>query len=77
MTAASTEITNPYGLLFYQCDMTSNAPSNSVYLGRPWPAGGSTTARGQVLYRESNLGAHFRADDPWTDMSGLAGGTPA
>lgn len=71
VTAASTEITNPYGLLFYQCDLTSNAPSNSVYLGRPWPAGGSTTARGQVLYRESNLGDHFR-DDPWTDMSGLS-----
>ncbi len=71
VTAASTEITNRYGLLFYQCDMTSNAPSNSVYLGRPWPAGGSTTARGQVLYRESNLGDHFR-DDPWTDMSGLS-----
>ncbi|MDN3241778.1 pectinesterase family protein [Glycomyces tritici] len=71
VTAASTEISNRYGLLFYQCDMTSNAPSNSVYLGRPWPAGGSTTARGQVLYRESNLGDHFR-DDPWTDMSGLS-----
>jgi pectin methylesterase-like acyl-CoA thioesterase len=71
VTAASTEITNPYGLLFYQCELTSNAPSNSVYLGRPWPAGGSTTARGQVLYRESDLGDHFR-DDPWTDMSGLS-----
>jgi pectin methylesterase-like acyl-CoA thioesterase len=71
VTAASTEITNPYGLLFYRCELTSNAPSNSVYLGRPWPAGGSTTARGQVLFRESNLGDHFR-DDPWTDMSGLS-----
>ncbi|WP_081913610.1 pectinesterase family protein [Glycomyces sp. NRRL B-16210] len=71
VTAASTEITNPYGILIYQCEMTSNAPNGSVYLGRPWPAGGSTTARGQVLIRESVLGAHFRAD-PWTDMSGLS-----
>jgi len=72
ITAASTEITNPYGLLFYQCNLTSNAPANSVYLGRPWPAGGSTTARGQVLYRESTIAAHIRTAEPWSDMSGLA-----
>ncbi|WP_158299950.1 pectinesterase family protein [Glycomyces paridis] len=72
ITAASTEITNPYGLLFYQCELTSNAPNNSVYLGRPWPAGGSTTARGQVLYRETYIGAHIRTAEPWSDMSGLA-----
>jgi pectin methylesterase-like acyl-CoA thioesterase len=70
VTAASTELSNQYGYLIYKCELTSNAPNGSVYLGRPWPAGGSTTARGQVLFRESNLGAHFRAD-PWTDMSGL------
>ncbi|SDD01081.1 pectinesterase family protein [Glycomyces harbinensis] len=72
ITAASTEITNPYGLLFYQSTLTSNAPNNSVYLGRPWPAGGSTTARGQVLYRECTIGAHIRTVEPWSDMSGLA-----
>ncbi|MCD0445097.1 pectinesterase family protein [Glycomyces sp. A-F 0318] len=72
VTAASTELSNPYGILIYQSEMTSNAPNNSVYLGRPWPAGGSTTARGQVLYRETYLGAHFRTAEPWSDMSGLA-----
>jgi pectin methylesterase-like acyl-CoA thioesterase len=72
IVAPSTEITNPYGMLFYQCELTSNAPSNSVYLGRPWPAGGSTTARGQVLYRQTVMGAHLRTAEPWSDMSGLA-----
>ena len=72
IVAPSTEITNPYGMLFYQCELTSNAPSNSVYLGRPWPAGGSTTARGQVLYRQTVMGAHIRTAEPWSDMSGLA-----
>lgn len=72
IVAPSTEITNPYGMLFYQCELTSNAPSNSVYLGRPWPAGGSTTARGQVLYRQTAMGAHLRTAEPWSDMSGLA-----
>ncbi|MEU6248897.1 pectinesterase family protein [Glycomyces sp. NPDC047010] len=72
IVAPSTEITNPYGMLFYQCTLTTNAPNNSVYLGRPWPAGGSTTARGQVLYRETYIGAHIRTAEPWSDMSGLA-----
>ncbi|HEX2142958.1 MAG TPA: pectinesterase family protein, partial [Glycomyces sp.] len=70
VTAASTDLSNPYGYLIYQSELTSNAPDGSVYLGRPWPAGGSETARGQVLFRECSLGAHFRSD-PWTDMSGL------
>lgn len=72
IVAPSTEITNQYGLLFTECQLTSNAPSNSVYLGRPWPAGGSTTARGQVLYRGTEIGAHIRTAEPWSDMSGLA-----
>ncbi|MBL4827990.1 MAG: RICIN domain-containing protein [Spongiibacteraceae bacterium] len=71
ITAASTEITNPYGILFYQCTMTSNAPAGTFHLGRPWPAGGSTTARGQVLVRDSWLDAAIKSA-PWTDMSGLA-----
>ncbi|MCH7232392.1 pectinesterase family protein [Glycomyces sp. L485] len=70
ITAASTELSNPYGFLIYRSELVSDAPNGSVYLGRPWPAGGSETARGQVLYRESNLGSHIRSD-PWTDMSGL------
>ncbi|GAT66338.1 pectate lyase [Planomonospora sphaerica] len=70
VTAASTEITNPYGFMIYRSHLVSDAPAKTVHLGRPWPAGGSATARGQVLIRESWLGQQFK-DAPWTDMSGL------
>ncbi|MFF0776413.1 pectinesterase family protein [Nonomuraea wenchangensis] len=71
VTAASTELANPYGFLIYRSHLVSDAPARSVHLGRPWPAGGSATARGQVLVRESWLGQHVK-DAPWTDMSGLS-----
>jgi pectate lyase/pectin methylesterase-like acyl-CoA thioesterase len=70
VTAASTELSNPYGFLIYRSQLTSDAPAKTFHLGRPWPAGGSVTARGQVLVRESWLGQQFK-DAPWTDMSGL------
>ncbi|NJP90088.1 hypothetical protein HCN51_11615 [Nonomuraea sp. FMUSA5-5] len=71
VTAASTEITNPYGFLIYRSHLVSDAPARTFHLGRPWPAGGSATARGQVLVRESWLGQQVK-DAPWTDMSGLS-----
>lgn len=70
VTAASTELGNPYGFLIYRSHLVSDAPARTFHLGRPWPAGGSVTARGQVLFRESWLGQQFK-DAPWTDMSGL------
>ncbi|MFC4057654.1 pectinesterase family protein [Planomonospora corallina] len=70
VTAASTELSNPYGFMIYRSHLVSDAPAKTVHLGRPWPAGGSATARGQVVIRESWLGQHFK-DAPWTDMSGL------
>ena len=71
LTAASTEITNPYGILFNQCTITSDAAAGTVYLGRPWPAGNSSTAIAQVLFRDSWLSDAIRAD-AWTDMMGLS-----
>lgn len=71
ITAASTEVTNPYGFLIYNCNITSDAPYGTVYLGRPWPAGGSSTAIGQVLFRDSSIAGAIRSD-AWTDMAGLA-----
>ncbi|MGW6494674.1 pectinesterase family protein [Nonomuraea angiospora] len=71
VTAASTELSNPYGFLIYRSHLTSDAPARTFHLGRPWPAGGSATARGQVLVRESWLGQQVK-DAPWTDMSGLS-----
>ncbi|MFI6709215.1 pectinesterase family protein [Nonomuraea sp. NPDC050478] len=71
VTAASTEVANPYGFLIHRSHLVSDAPAGTYHLGRPWPAGGSPTARGQVLVRESWLGQQFK-DAPWTDMSGLS-----
>ncbi|WP_245642185.1 pectinesterase family protein [Nonomuraea candida] len=70
VTAASTELANPYGFLIHRSHLISDAPARTVHLGRPWPAGGSATARGQVVVRESWLGQQVK-DAPWTDMSGL------
>jgi pectin methylesterase-like acyl-CoA thioesterase len=62
ITAANTDAAKTYGILFYRCTVTG-AANNVTQLGRPWgPAG-------QVLFRESNLGATIRTAQPWTDMS--------
>ncbi len=71
VTAAATNSANPYGFLFSQCNLTSNAPAQTVYLGRPWHPGGDANAIGQVLFRDSTLGAHIKSA-PWTDMSGFS-----
>ncbi len=68
VTAAATDIANPYGFLFYQCHLTSNAPAKTVYLGRPWHPSGDPNALAQVLFRKSTLDARIK-DAPWTDMS--------
>lgn len=36
VTAASTPQGNQFGFVFINCNLTGNAASNSVYLGRPW-----------------------------------------
>ncbi|MEU7957305.1 pectinesterase family protein [Micromonospora humida] len=72
VTAASTMIGNPYGLLFTGCALTTDAAAaQSVHLGRPWHPSGDVNAIGQVVFRDSVLGAHVK-DSPWTDMSGFS-----
>ncbi|WFE92917.1 pectinesterase family protein [Micromonospora sp. WMMD987] len=72
VTAASTMIGNPYGLLFTGCALTTDAAAaQSVHLGRPWHPSGDVNAIGQVVVRDSVLGAHVK-DSPWTDMSGFS-----
>ncbi|MGC9664965.1 pectinesterase family protein [Planosporangium sp. 12N6] len=71
VTAASTTDTNPYGFLFVHCALTGDAPAKTVYLGRPWHPSGDPHAIGQVVFRDSWLGAHVK-DEPWTDMSGYS-----
>jgi pectinesterase len=68
VTAASTSIANPYGLLFIQCSLTGTAGAGTVYLGRPWHPSNDPNAIAQVVIRESKLGAHIKPDAPWTDF---------
>ncbi|MEU1607763.1 pectinesterase family protein [Micromonospora matsumotoense] len=72
VTAPSTMIGNPYGLLFTGCALTTDSAAvQSVHLGRPWHPSGDVNAIGQVVFRDSVLGAHVK-DAPWSDMSGFS-----
>jgi pectinesterase len=68
VTAASTSIANPHGFLFTQCRLTGAAPPGTVYLGRPWHPSNDPNAVAQTTIRDSVLGAHLKADAPWTDF---------
>ncbi|SFL43446.1 pectate lyase, PelA/Pel-15E family [Gracilibacillus orientalis] len=70
VTAASTLLSEEYGMLFLDSKFTSDAPAETVYLGRPWPAGGNSEAIGSVVIKESKLGEHIKPEG-WTSMSGL------
>jgi pectin methylesterase-like acyl-CoA thioesterase len=73
VTAASTNITNPYGYLFTRCRLTAaeGTAAQSVHLGRPWHPSGALDAIAQVLYRDTVMGPHIK-DAPWTDMAGFS-----
>jgi pectinesterase len=68
VTAASTSIDNPYGLLFTRCVFTGDAAAGTVYLGRPWHPSNDPNAIAQTLIRQSVLGAHINTATPWTDF---------
>jgi pectinesterase len=65
VTAPSTDITNPHGLLFHRSRFTSDAPAGTVFLGRPWHPSQDPNAIGQTVIRESWIGAHI-PDAAWT-----------
>jgi len=65
VAAPSTRLTNPYGLLFINTDFTADAGVSDIYLGRQWYESSNQEAVGKMIVRNSNLGAHFRAQDPW------------
>jgi pectin methylesterase-like acyl-CoA thioesterase len=70
ITAASTQITQPYGFLFINSRLTSEAADGTVYLGRPWHPGGDVNAIANVVYKNCEMGVHIQ-DIGWTDMSGF------
>jgi len=67
VTAPSTDIANPYGLLFQRCMLTSDAPAGTVFLGRPWHPSNDPNAIGQTLIRDSWIGAHI-GSLAWSDF---------
>lgn len=72
ITAASTSIGNPYGLLFTFCLFTSDAPAGTVHLGRPWHPSNDPNAIAQTVIRFSWLGPHVIPDVPWTDFGAFS-----
>ena len=53
VTAASTYETTPYGYVLHDCNLTSDCPPGTVYLGRPWREYAKT------VFLECTLGAHI------------------
>jgi len=72
ITAAATHSSNPYGILITRSTLLSSAAAQTVALGRCWHAGGAADAIGQVLIRDSTLGAHIRQAGAWQDMGGFS-----
>jgi pectinesterase len=72
ITAAATNASNKFGILITRSTLTSSAAAQTVALGRCWHAGGASDAIGQVLVRDSSLGAHIRQAGAWQDMSGFS-----
>lgn len=73
ITASATYASNTYGILITRSTLTTDsAASGTVALGRCWHPGGSTSASGQVLIRDSSLGSHIRQTSAWQDMSGFS-----
>lgn len=56
VTAASTPEDVKYGYVFIDCDLTSNAPPESVYLGRPW------RNYAKVCFLKCWIGAHVKQE---------------
>lgn len=74
MLAPSTAAKSPFGILVRASRFTADpqTPAQSVYLGRAWdegiPAGTYTPQspiNGQLVVRDSTLGAHVRSVAPW------------
>jgi pectinesterase len=72
ITAAATNASNPFGILITRSTLLSSAAAQTVALGRCWHAGGAADAIGQVLVRDSTLGAHIRQAGAWQDMGGFS-----
>lgn len=69
LVAPSTPASQPVGLVFDRCRLTREAglPDDSVWLGRPWRAGGNMALTGHAAFVECWMDAHIRREG-WTSM---------
>jgi pectinesterase len=69
VAAPSTPRNQRFGLVFDRCRLTRDAglPDTSVYLGRPWRAGGNVDLRGAAAYLGCWMEGHIHPDG-WTSM---------
>ncbi len=69
VAAPSTPAAQPVGLVFTDCRLTREAglADASVYLGRPWRAGGNMALTGSAAFVGCWMDAHIRRDG-WTSM---------
>lgn len=69
IAAPSTPATQPIGLVFRRCRLTREAGLRdaSVYLGRPWRAGGNVQLTGSATYLGCWMDAHIHREG-WTSM---------
>lgn len=70
VAAPSTPRGQRFGLVFDRCRLTREPglPDRSVYLGRPWRAGGNVDLRGSAVYLRCRMDAHIHPDG-WTWMN--------
>lgn len=69
VAAPSTPRGQPVGFVFDRCRLTREAglPDSSVWLGRPWRAGGDTALLGAAAYLDCWMDSHIHAGG-WTWM---------
>jgi pectinesterase len=69
LAAPSTLHDRPYGFVFDRCRLTREVdlPDRSVWLGRPWRAGGDPKIRGSAVFLACWMDAHI-TDEGWTSM---------
>lgn len=69
VVAPSTPAVQPVGLVFSRCRLVREAgvPDRSVYLGRPWRAGGNMALTGHAAFIDCWMDAHIRPEG-WSSM---------